>query len=86
VNKDTGTRYSGETSSAGVYYMAYVLPGTYKVTVTAAGFRSAVQDNVLLVAAQYYGLNFKSANCLMRWFWMFATRVITPAACASIIL
>ena len=59
VNKDTGTRYSGETSSAGVYYMAYVLPGTYKVTVTAAGFRSAVQDNVLLVAAQYYGLNFK---------------------------
>jgi hypothetical protein len=59
VNRDTGTSYSAETSNAGVYYMSYVLPGTYTVTVKATGFRSAVQDNVLLVAAQYFGLNFK---------------------------
>ncbi|MGB6474107.1 MAG: TonB-dependent receptor [Candidatus Sulfotelmatobacter sp.] len=58
VNRDTGTSYSAETTDAGVYYIPYVVPGTYRVQVKAAGFRGVDQDNVLLVAAQHYGLNF----------------------------
>ncbi|HXW89897.1 MAG TPA: TonB-dependent receptor [Terriglobales bacterium] len=59
VNRDTGTTYTAQASDAGVYYISYVLPGTYQVTVKATGFRSIEQDNVVLVAAQHYGLNFK---------------------------
>src|SRR5580658_9508246 len=59
VNRDTGSTYKAKSSNAGVYYIPYVVPGTYQVTAKAAGFRSLEQDNVLLVAAQHYGLNFK---------------------------
>ena len=58
VNRDTATSYSAETSDAGVYYIPYIVPGTYRVQIKAAGFRGVNQDNVLLVAAQHYGLNF----------------------------
>lgn len=59
VNQDTGTSYNATTSNAGVYYIPYAIPGTYRVIVKAAGFRTIEQDNVLLIAAQHYGLNFK---------------------------
>jgi hypothetical protein len=59
VNNDTGSTYTNLTSSAGVYYIPYVVPGTYTVSVTADGFKTATQDKVLLLAGKYFGQNFK---------------------------
>lgn len=58
VNVDTGSAYTAKTSDAGVYYIPYVVPGTYTVKVTADGFKTAVQDKVLLLAGKYFGQNF----------------------------
>ena len=35
------------------------MPGTYKVKVEAEGFKTAIQDKVLLLAGKYFGQNFK---------------------------
>jgi hypothetical protein len=59
VNNDTQITYAGTSSATGVYYIPYMLPGTYTVTVKAQSFKTAVQENVLLVASQSFGLNFK---------------------------
>jgi len=58
TNNDTGSTYTEVTSNAGVYYIPYVVPGTYKVKVEAEGFKTAIQDNVLLLAGKYFGQNF----------------------------
>lgn len=59
TNNDTGSTYTAPTSNAGVYYIPYVLPGTYTVKVEAEGFKNAIQDKVLLLAGKYFGQNFK---------------------------
>jgi len=59
VENSSGTNYTDKTSDKGVYYIPYVLPGTYKVTVEADGFKMFVQDNVLLTASQTFAQNFK---------------------------
>jgi hypothetical protein len=58
VNQASGTKYSGQTSERGVYYIPYVLPGTYTITAGAAGFKTAVQDKVLLLASETFNQNF----------------------------
>jgi hypothetical protein len=58
TNDETGSSYKADTSDAGVYYIPYVIPGTYTVRATAAGFKTAVQDKVLLLAGKYFGQNF----------------------------
>lgn len=59
VNIESGTSYTGRTSDKAVYYIPYVLPGNYTVTVSADGFKTAVQDKVLLLASQTFNQNFK---------------------------
>ncbi len=59
VMNNTRQTYTAKTSSAGVYYIPYVLPGTYTMTVKAQGFKTAVQENVVVLAAQSRGVNFK---------------------------
>jgi Carboxypeptidase regulatory-like domain len=59
VENDTQIAYSGTTSDTGVYYIPYMLPGTYTVTVKSDNFKTQVQENVHLVASQSYGLNFQ---------------------------
>jgi hypothetical protein len=58
TNNETGSSYTADTSDAGVYYIPYVVPGTYTVKASATGFKTAVQDNVLLLAGKYFGQNF----------------------------
>lgn len=58
VETSSKTTYSAHTTGDGNYYIPYVLPGTYTVSVTAKGFKTAVQDNVRLFAAQGFGQNF----------------------------
>lgn len=59
VMNSTHQTYTATTSGAGVYFINYVLPGTYTITVKARGFKTAVQENVLVLAAQSRGVNFK---------------------------
>ncbi|HTB96981.1 MAG TPA: carboxypeptidase regulatory-like domain-containing protein [Terracidiphilus sp.] len=59
IETSTGTTYSDQTSPRGVYYIPYVLPGNYTVAVEANGFKTFVQDNVLLKASQTFAQNFK---------------------------
>jgi hypothetical protein len=61
VDASSKTTYTAKTTNDGNYYIPYVLPGTYTVTVTAKGFKTAVQDNVRMFAAQGFGQNFQLA-------------------------
>ncbi len=58
VNNGTRQPYTATTTSAGSYQIPYILPGTYTVTVKADGFKTAVQDNVVLQAGESPVLNF----------------------------
>ncbi|MDX1979652.1 MAG: carboxypeptidase-like regulatory domain-containing protein, partial [Bryobacteraceae bacterium] len=57
-NISTGVEAPATTTSAGVYRMPYLPPGTYKITVTAAGFKTAVRENVELAVAQTLTVDF----------------------------
>ncbi len=59
TNNETGSAYTAQSSDAGVYYIPYVVPGTYTVKASATGFKTAIQDKVLLLAGKYFGQNFK---------------------------
>jgi hypothetical protein len=58
VNKNTGvTVFNGKTDSAGAFVAPQVIPGTYKVTVSAAGLKDAVMDNLIATVAQVASVN-----------------------------
>jgi Carboxypeptidase regulatory-like domain/TonB-dependent Receptor Plug Domain len=57
TNVATAATKTQPTSSAGVYYIGPLSPGTYTVSVSAAGFTSYFQENVVLNAMQIVGLN-----------------------------
>ncbi|MGA2569354.1 MAG: TonB-dependent receptor [Terracidiphilus sp.] len=52
TNTATGVKTVRESSSAGFFSIAPVLPGTYTVQVTAKGFKALEQDNVVVDALQ----------------------------------
>jgi hypothetical protein len=53
----TGLKYALETASDGGYIRPALKPSTYSVEVEAAGFRKAVQHNILLTAGDRVGVN-----------------------------
>ncbi|MEZ5399353.1 MAG: carboxypeptidase regulatory-like domain-containing protein [Bryobacteraceae bacterium] len=57
-NTATGVESTSETTSAGVYRMPYLPPGTYTITVTAPGFKTSVRENVVLAVAQTLTIDF----------------------------
>jgi hypothetical protein len=60
VNKETGvTVFNGKTDSAGDFVAPQVIPGRYKITVTAAGLKQSVLDNVIATVAQVTSVNLK---------------------------
>jgi len=60
VNKDTGvTVFRGTTDSAGAFVAPQLIPGTYKVTVTAEGLKQVVIDNLVASVAQVVSINVK---------------------------
>ena len=53
VNQDTGvTILSAKTDSAGAFVAAQVIPGTYRITVSAPGLRTNVIDDLQATVAQ----------------------------------
>ena len=59
LHLDTNIETKTSTTDAGVYRMPYLPLGTYKITVKANGFQSAVAENVTLRVAQTLTLDFK---------------------------
>ncbi|HXC94359.1 MAG TPA: TonB-dependent receptor [Edaphobacter sp.] len=58
VNKNTNvTVFSGKTDSAGAFVAPQVIPGTYKITVAAAGLKDALVDNLVATVAQVASVN-----------------------------
>jgi len=52
TNKATGISTTQNATSAGYYVVSPVLPGTYSVQVEAKGFKTLIQDNVVVNALQ----------------------------------
>ncbi len=52
LNLATNVETPVETTSAGVFRMPYLSPGTYRITASAPGFKTSVRDNVNLAVAQ----------------------------------
>ncbi len=58
VNQQTGvTVFSGHSDSAGAFVAPQVIPGMYRVTVTAPGLKQAVIDNLAATVAQVASVN-----------------------------
>jgi hypothetical protein len=56
-NQDSGVVTTRVSTSAGVYTINPIIPGTYSVTATAAGFQSFKQQNLVVDALKVTGLN-----------------------------
>src|ERR1035437_6979376 len=52
VNAETSFRSETQTSSEGSYYVPYLSPGTYRVTLEAVGFKQYVRDGIAIRAAE----------------------------------
>jgi len=57
VNTATSTKTVRSTTSSGYYVLSPLDPGTYSVTVTARGFKTLTQDQIVVDALQAVGLN-----------------------------
>ena len=58
INPETGVETTSVATDAGVYRMPYLQPGTYRITVSAPGFKTAVRQNVTLAVAQTLTIDF----------------------------
>src|SRR6266576_2901733 len=52
VNVGTAFQSETQTGPEGSYYVPYLSPGSYKITVEAAGFRRYVREGVVLRTAE----------------------------------
>jgi hypothetical protein len=58
VNQDTGVKvFDGKSDSAGAFVAPQVIPGTYRITVTAPGLKQAVIENLVATVAQVASVN-----------------------------
>jgi Carboxypeptidase regulatory-like domain len=57
TNNATGVSTTQPTTSEGVYDLRPIIPGSYTVTISATGFRTFIQKNVVVNALQVVGLN-----------------------------
>jgi hypothetical protein len=61
TNVNTNTAQSATSNSDGDYRFAFVLPGTYKVNVTASGFQPQERPGVIVLAGQPTAVNVQLA-------------------------
>jgi len=59
LNQATGAKRNMQTNSAGVYSFASLIPGTYTLQVTAAGFKNYENRDVTLTVDQVLGIDVK---------------------------
>ncbi len=58
LNPATGVDLAAATTDAGIYRMPGLQPGTYRITASAAGFKTAIRENVVLAVAQTLTVDF----------------------------
>ena len=58
LNVATGVETTVQTTSTGVYRIPYLPPGTYRLTVSSDGFKTAIRENVILSVAQTLTVDF----------------------------
>ena len=51
VNRDTNAAFKSTSSTTGEFTAPNLLPGVYRITVTAAGFKRYIQQNVVVAAS-----------------------------------
>jgi hypothetical protein len=61
INAGTNTRYERHTDSGGDYTIASLPPGTYRIEVEKAGFRSIIKPDVVLHIQDALVINFEMA-------------------------
>jgi hypothetical protein len=59
INVATDVETAAATTSAGVFRIPYLPPGTYRLTASAPGFKTVVRDNVILGVAQTLTVDFQ---------------------------
>jgi len=59
LNPATGVDLTAVTTDAGVFRQPSLQPGTYRITVTAPGFKTAVRENIVLAVAQTLTVDFR---------------------------
>ena len=59
LNPATGVEITSATTEAGVYRMPALSAGTYRITVSAPGFKGAIRENVVLNVAQTLTVDFR---------------------------
>ncbi len=58
VNVATNVALEAETNTAGVYAISQLVPGVYKITITAAGFKTVEEANVVLRTGESRTFNY----------------------------
>ncbi len=58
IETSTNSEFTAKTTDAGVYRMPYLRPGSYRITVTAPGFKTAIRENIQLSVAQTLTVDF----------------------------
>jgi hypothetical protein len=57
-NMATGVELNAASTEAGVFRAPSLSPGTYRITVSAPGFKTAVRQNIVLAVAQTLTVDF----------------------------
>jgi len=58
VNDATGVRYSGATNEEGIYAIATLPPGPYRLQVSKAGFKTLIKPDIVLNVQDALAINF----------------------------
>lgn len=59
VNMATNVRLSASTTATGAFTIPFVLPGTYRISVEAAGFKTVVRESIEVEVQQRVRLDFQ---------------------------
>ena len=57
TNTSTGEVFAGKTADTGIFTYLFVLPGTYSLKTTSAGFKPMQRDNIVLQTYQATGVD-----------------------------
>jgi hypothetical protein len=58
VNDATGVQYSGRTNNEGIYVVPNLPPGTYRLQVAKAGFKTLIKPDIVLNVQDAIAINF----------------------------
>lgn len=58
ANDATGLQYSAKTNGNGIYLISNVPPGTYRLQVSKAGFKTLIKPNIVLSVQDALAINF----------------------------